>query len=848
MRTFYPFSAALEMSEAATMAPSAARPSFVRDVTDPEVADSQRYGGKASGLSRMMAAGVPAPPAFVIGAEGFHQFRLNGQRVGDAIMDEVREALRRLESATGRSFGGVDRPLLVSVRSGAAVSMPGMMDTILNLGLTARSAFSMAQGPGGPRFAIDTWLRFWRMLVDTVLNLDPTELAEAVRDTERRALAVSSLETFEALEGAVLLHVEEQGERVGANPIEQLELAVAAVFRSWDSPRARAYRQHHGISDDLGTAVTVQSMVFGNADANSGSGVAFTRNPNDGTKVLYGEYLVGRQGEDLVAGTHSPIDLSDPNGLDPALRSGLVEIGAKLEELYRDVVDIEFTVESGRLYMLQVRPAKRTAVAAVQVAADFASEGLIDAREAVSRVKADQIRKLSRPAFDEHALTEARLLAQGLGSSPGHAHGAVMLDSDRAAEAVANGKSVILVRPTTSPKDIRGMLSAGGVVTATGGALSHAAVVSRALDKPCVVGCEAITIDLARRTFSVGGEIFEEGHEISVDGTTGKVYASAVKLRAGGASRAALSRLLELADKQSGSSVWTAPRSVAEATEALVEAPGGIGVVRLTDLIMSQGAIDAFVRLIAQLGRDSDASGLQDELAAIARDACAPLFEVARDTPVHIRLSRLSSDRARRLIENWEEMPANLFLPLGSQTFFSALLKGLADAARLTRHTQVTALIGNIVDGREAQSFANLAEEAGLFAGALLQNAISLNKAAEIASRCGTIWVDVTETIRTVYGFPTEVVQAEGTVERYVADGFLRADPFGHPAPFLIDWLQSVSELSRTGLKTAVGIDLSGEFSPMIVARLRDMGFRRFATSPVRRDELRLILAQESRE
>jgi pyruvate, orthophosphate dikinase len=762
-------------------------------------------------------------------------------------MDEVRDALRRLEAMTGRTFGGAGRPLLVSVRSGAAVSMPGMMDTILNLGLTARSAVSLAQGPAGPRFALDTWLRFWRMFVDTVLNLDPAELAEAARVAERRALADPSRDTFEALERTVLAHVQDQGERVGAEPMEHLELAIAAIFRSWDSPRAKAYRQHQGISEDLGTAVTVQSMVFGNADENSGSGVAFTRNPNDGTKALYGEYLVGRQGEDLVAGTHSPIDLADPNGMDPALRSGLVEIGAKLEALYRDAVDIEFTVESGRLYILQVRPAKRTAIAAVRVAADLVSEGAIDAREAISRINAEQIRKLSRAAFDESALAGAQVLAQGLGSSPGHAHGAAMLDSDRAAEAAAKGEAVILVRPTTSPKDIRGMLAAGGVVTATGGALSHAAVVSRALDKPCVVGCEAIEIDLARRTFTIGNEVFREGKEISVDGGAGKIYAGALKLRPGGASRVALEHLLGIADTESGASVWVAPRSAAEFPESLTDSPIGIGVVRLTDLIMSHNSIDAFVRLIARLGDDPNGSSLRDGLADIARESCAPLLAAARGLPVHIRLSRLSSDRARRLIENWEEMPANLFLPIGSQTFFRALLKGVADAAQSTSHHQVTALIGNVVDGREVQSFAGLAGEVGLAAGALLQNAISLNKAAEMASRCTTIWVDVVETIRTVYGFPTELVHAEGSVERYVKEGFLRANPFDHPAPFLIDWLQSVAELSRTGLKTSVGIDLSGEFSPSLVARLRDIGFRQFATSPARRDELRLILAQRSR-
>ena len=526
-------------------------------------------------------------------------------------MSEVGHALSRLEAVTGRSFGGVDRPLLVSVRSGAAVSMPGMMDTILNLGLTARSALSVAHG-NGARFAIDTWLRFWRMFHDTVLNLDPTELVEAVRDAERDALAAPSLETFEAFERAVLANAEGQGENVPADPTEQLKLAIEAVFRSWDSPRAKAYREHHGISDDLGTAVTIQAMVFGNADENSGSGVAFTRNPNDGARTLYGEYLVGRQGEDLVAGTHSPVDLSDPSGMNPALRSGLIEIGGKLEALYRDTVDIEFTVESGRLYMLQVRPAKRTAAAAVRVAADLAAEGLIEAQEALNRITVEQIRKLSRPSFEEAVLAAARLIAQGLGSSPGQAHGAAMLDSDRAAEAAANGDDVILVRPTTSPKDIRGMLSANGVVTATGGALSHAAVVSRALDKPCIVGCEAIGIDLSNRTFTIAGETFREGDEISIDGSSGKIYAGALELRAGGASRAALDRLLDLADGESGCSVWIAPRSAGEAIDTSASSVPGLAVVRLTDLIMSHGAIDAYARLISRLGDESELVGARE--------------------------------------------------------------------------------------------------------------------------------------------------------------------------------------------------------------------------------------------
>ena len=829
------------------MAQPDVKPLLVSDVADPEVADAARYGGKASGLSRMVSAGVPVPPAFVIGAEGFHKFRANGEKVGAEIMAEVTEALRRLEAATSRSFGGVDRPLLVSVRSGAAVSMPGMMDTVLNLGLTAASAFAIAASRG-PRFALDTWMRFWRMFFDTVLGLDPSDLINAVRNAERQAQALPSPATFEALHLTILAHADEQGESVSADPMDQLELAIAAVFRSWDSARAKAYRQHHGISDDLGTAVTVQAMVFGNADENSGSGVAFTRNPNDGEKALYGEYLIGRQGEDLVAGTHSPIDLSDPSGMSPELRSSLMDIGVKLERLYRDAVDIEFTVEFGQLYMLQVRPAKRTAAAAIRIAADLVAEELTAPREALSRISTEQIRKLSHPSFDEQALAEARVLAQGLGSSPGHARGAAMLDSDRAADAAAKGEDVILLRPITSSKDIRGMLSANGTVTATGGALSHAAVVSRALDKPCIVGCETINIDPTLRTFAIGGEVFREGDEISIDGVSGRVYSGLIKLRTGGSSRAALDRLLTMADQELGCVVWAAPRSVAEVKDLGSGSAPGLGVVRLTDLVISQGAIDAFVQLISQLGKNATALRLQTDIAVVVREACAPLLAEISGTPVHIRLSRISSDRARRLIENWTEMPPELFLSLGSPAYLRSVLQGIADAARDAAHTRVTPLIGGVVDAREVESFCRLASQVGLVAGAIIQNAAALIHAGEIASGCETIWIDAAETIRSVYGFPTEVLHATKTLDDYAGAGFIGANPFARPASFLVDRLRSVAELRNANVATAFGIDFSGGLSPVLASELQEMGFRRFAASPAHRDELRLTLAQPRQE
>jgi len=818
--------------------------SFIRDVADPAVADAARYGGKASGLSRMASVGAPIPPAFVIGAEGFSHFRANGEEVGAEIMAASRAALQKLEQATGRKFGGIERPLLVSVRSGAAVSMPGMMDTVLNLGLTASSAFAMAEAQGA-RFALDTWLRFWRMFFDTVLGIDPDDLMKATREAESAAKAAPSRENFAALEKAILAYASSEGEKLEAEPMKLLELAIAAVFRSWDSARAKAYRQHHGISDNLGTAVTIQAMVFGNADGNSGSGVAFTRNPNDGEKALYGEYLVGRQGEDLVAGTHSPINLSDPKGMNEVLRSGLIDIGVKLEELYRDAVDIEFTVESGRLYMLQVRPAKRTAAAAVRIAAELVEEGRISSREAVARIAPDQIHKLARPSFDEAALTAARLLAKGLGSSPGHAHGAVAFDSDRAAEAAARGEDVILLRPITSPKDIRGMLAANGIVTATGGALSHAAVVSRALDKPCIVGCETIAIDGAQRLFTINGETFREGDEISIDGSTGHVYAGRIELRAGGAGRATLDRLLAFADGESESEVWSAPRGPAEAQEPSSAPAPGLAVVRLTDLLMSEGAIEPFVDAISKLGQVGPQ--LQSDITGIVRGACTAFLAENASSPVHIRLSRISSDRARRLIENWMEMPPDLFLPLGSPAYLQAVLRGLSEAALAAKHAKVTPLIGGVVDARETHEFAKLAAEVGLEAGAIVQNAAALIYAADIAKACRTIWIDAVEIIRTVYGFPAEVLQAAKTLDDYTGAGFLVGNPFARPASFLCDRFRAAGEVAKSSA-ASFGIDLAGGFSPTLARDLHSYGFRRFAASPSRRDELRLILSQAVKE
>jgi pyruvate,orthophosphate dikinase len=819
--------------------------SFVRDVTDGRVEDALRFGGKASGLAKMARAGVPIPPAFVVGVEGFHQFRANGGKIGQVLLSQVHDAVRHLESQSGRLFAGVDRPLLVSVRSGAPVSMPGMMDTVLNLGLTSASAFTLANGRGGSNFALDTWLRFWRMFGDIVLGVDPAELMKAAKTAESVARRDLTRSAFDDLERSILDHIESEGESASADPLRQLEQAIEAVFRSWDSARARAYRKHHEISGDLGTAVTIQAMVFGNADENSGSGVAFTRNPNDGSKALYGEYLIGRQGEDLVSGTHTPIDLSDSKALDPGLRQAFEKHSRTLEALYGDAVDIEFTVEAGRLYFLQVRPAKRTAAAAIRIAEDLVEEGAIDRDAALERITGEQIRKVSRPAFDDEDLARATLVTQGLGSSPGHACGAAVLDADRAADRALSGENVILLRPTTSPQDIRGMLAAAGIITARGGALSHAAVVSRALDRPCIVGCDAIDIDLKHRTFAIGGKTYPEGAQISMDGSTGKVFAGALKLKAAGAGLPSLKRILKWADERSGASVWIVPKSSDELVESIgAGAPNG-SLVSVTDLIIADGNIGRFVELTAAAGRANPRSSISDDIRSIVRDACALAISSTSGSPVWFRLPRVSSDRARRLIENWQELPPGFFLPLGSMTYLQAMLAGISAALERAPHEEVGVLIGGISSASEFAAFQRQAERVGLSAGAVIQNVMALDDILQFVDARAPIWVDVADIVRTIYGFPIEVQQSLDVLDQYAKEKLIRANPFRNLPPYATNLLTGAA--SAAGKGASLGIEGSG-VPHELLAKLYRTGFRRFSVPVGRRDELRFVLGRSLKE
>lgn len=827
---------------------------FVWDIADIDATDLARFGGKGAGLARMASQGLPVPSAFVIGTDAYRAFRDGGGKLPDALKGQVDAAISRLEKAAGKSFGGDGAPLLVSVRSGAKISMPGMMDTILNLGLDSNSVTRLAKISNDTEFAVDSWGRFWSMYSDIVLGLDSLLLEEETEVARKAAAEQGAPDALKAFEAAVIGAIQNQGEvPPPTDPRSQLDHAIKAVFDSWDSPRAKTYRNHHGIPHDLGTAVVVQVMVFGNLNQNSGSGVAFTRNPITGVHELYGEYLRGGQGEEVVAGTITPTSLADPDAMEQSLKDELIGYGAALEKLYRDALDIEFTVEDNKLYMLQVRPAKRTAEAAVSIATHLVADGVISETEALGRVTADQVQRLLRPKFDPDALqkvvADGATLAKGIGASPGHASGSAVLDSDRAAERAAAGEDVILLRPTTSPLDVRGMLSSQGIVTGRGGSASHAAVVSRALDKPCVVGCSDIDIDPDAKTFKVAGSTFAEGDQVSIDGETGDIYSGIIPLRPIKVEGGALAQLLVWADKAAGAEVWVASRSVNEATSAVQRKASGIGVIPLRELLVSGGAVDGFVDGLGALSVDGSASPdkVEKRFEEATYTACRALFDASAGIPVDIRLPNLASTECRRLISDWSSLAPHLLLPLGGPRLIEAFLRAIGSAAKDSGHKQVTALVNGITDPGELRSFCEIAKRAdGLQVGAVLQNPTVLYAAKELLADNTVLWIDLYELVRTSRGYPDEILFADEVLEEYVSAGHLSHHPKAALDSLSMKLILGLLDASQKHPGSRIGVDLGGAPGLSVVADLYRAGFRNFTCPLDHFESIRLLLGQSA--
>ena len=564
-------------------------------------------GGKGSNLCEMVRLGLPVPPGFVISTETCLDYFQQDDQLPQGLAEDLRRNIQLLELAMERKFGSSEHPLLVSVRSGARVSMPGMMDTILNLGINDSIVEGLATEMGDARPAFDAYRRFLQIYADVVLDVD-AGVFEEILATHKQSASVSQdyQLTADNLQGVISDYKaaiqQAAGVGVPEDPWQQLTSAVEAVFRSWNTPRAVFYRNHNGIDHNMGTAVTVMAMVFGNLGPTSGTGVLFTRNPATGEPETYGEFLSNAQGEDVVAGVRTPEPISALAGIMPEVSSQLLSLTSQLENHYRDAQDVEFTIESGRLFILQTRSAKRTPPASVKMAVDMVREGAISREDALLRVNPEEVGQLMVPQFEEDVespLIRSRLLARGSGASPGAASGKVYFDADRAAQAAANGEAVIMVRPETKPDDIHGIAAAVGVVTSRGGATSHAAVVTRGMGKPCIVGCEALQVDPERKLLVAGDRVMREGEDISIDGTTGNVYSGEMAtVRPTLDSLAEANELLSWADQARKLGVWANADTPADATQAIAMGAEGIGLCRTEHMFLDPQRLPAVRRML----------------------------------------------------------------------------------------------------------------------------------------------------------------------------------------------------------------------------------------------------------
>ena len=608
-------------------------------------------GGKGAGVAEMTNIGLPVPPGFTITTEACVAYLRSGDSFPEGMWDQVKQAVENLGRRMGREFGNPRNPLLVSVRSGAKYSMPGMMDTILNLGLNDEAVETLAERSGDPRFAWDAYRRLVQMFGKVVLGVESLLLQEIIEQIRHEEGVASdpevSAEGWKKVTDRFKKVIKEHSEiEFPQDPWVQLEYAVRAVFRSWNGRRAVDYRNAMGISHDLGTAVNVQAMVFGNMGWDSGSGVAFTRNPATGERILYGEYLPNAQGEDVVSGARTPIPVQQMERDMPGVWQQLVETAALLERHYREMQDTEFTIERGKLWMLQTRSGKRTAAAAVKIAVEMVKEELISKEEAVLRIEHFQIDQLLHPRFDpevkEQAEKEGRLLAKGLNASPGAAVGQVYFDADMAKEmAEKEKKSVILVRPETTPDDVHGMLAARGILTQHGGATSHAAVVARQLGKPCVAGCEDIKIDLAKRQFQVNATVIKEGDWISLDGAEGTVYMGQLPTIAPNfAEETELQTILAWADEIRRLEVWANADDGEQAARARSYGAQGIGLCRTEHMFLGERTAIFQSAILAAAEGDMERFQhiLDTDLLKLQREDFYQIFKAMDGLPVIIRL------------------------------------------------------------------------------------------------------------------------------------------------------------------------------------------------------------------
>lgn len=597
-------------------------------------------GGKGANLAEMTNLGLPIPQGFTVTTEACTDYYENEEKISDEIQEQIMAALVFLEGQQGKKFGDTEDPLLVSVRSGARASMPGMMDTILNLGLNDVSVEGFAKKTGNPRFAYDSYRRFIQMYSDVVMEV-PKSYFEKIIDEVKEAKGVkfdtelTAEDLKELIAKFKAVYKEAKQEDFPQNPKEQLMGAVKAVFRSWDNPRAIVYRRMNDIPGDWGTAVNVQAMVFGNMGETSGTGVAFTRNPSTGEKGIYGEYLINAQGEDVVAGVRTPQPITKLAEDLPECYEEFVKIANKLENHYRDMQDMEFTIQEGKLYFLQTRNGKRTAPAALQIACDLVDEGKITMEEAVLRIEAKSLDQLLHPTFDAAALKAGEVIGEALPASPGAAAGKVYFTAEEAKEAHERGERVILVRLETSPEDIEGMHAAEGILTVRGGMTSHAAVVARGMGTCCVSGCGEIKISEEEKWFELGGYHFAEGDYISLDGTTGKIYKGDIPTQEASIT-GNFQRIMGWADKFRRLQVRTNADTPADTANAVRLGAEGIGLCRTEHMFFNEERIPKIRKMILSDTQEAREAALM-ELLPFQKEDFKAMYKALKGRPMTVR-------------------------------------------------------------------------------------------------------------------------------------------------------------------------------------------------------------------
>ena len=597
-------------------------------------------GGKGANLAEMTRLGIPVPQGFIVTTEACNKYYEDGKKISDSIIEEIQENIKTLEKITGKEFGSLENPLLVSVRSGARVSMPGMMDTILNLGLNDDSVEVMARLTNNPRFAYDSYRRFIQMFSDVVMGVEKRLFENLIDEMKAsRGVHFDTELTADDLKELVVkykeLYKKEKGEEFIQDPKKQLIEAITAVFRSWDNPRAIVYRRLNDIPGEWGTAVNVQEMVFGNKGETSGTGVAFSRNAATGEKEIYGEYLMNAQGEDVVAGIRTPLPISKLEEQNSEIYKQFMDIVHKLENHYRDMQDMEFTIEEGKLYFLQTRNGKRTAQAALKIAVDLVEEGMLTKEEAILKVEPKQLDSLLHPTFDIEEIKKATAIAKGLPASPGAACGKISFTAEEAKERAAAGEKVVLVRLETSPEDIEGMIAAEGILTVRGGMTSHAAVVARGMGTCCVAGCGALKVNEEERTLEVDGKVYTSEDYISIDGSTGNVYGEAIDTVTPEIS-GHFATFMGWADEIRALKIRTnadTPRDTKQAVEFGAE---GIGLCRTEHMFFAEDRIMAMREMIVAKNEEERRAALE-KLLPMQREDFIGIYEALEERPATIR-------------------------------------------------------------------------------------------------------------------------------------------------------------------------------------------------------------------